>query len=224
MNCHANPDSTPRPAADAPIILVGNPNVGKSVIFGKLSGRYVTVANYPGTTVEVARGALPDGTPVIDTPGLNTLNGSSDDGRVTREVLLAEGSSARAVVQVADAKNLRRALLLTLQMAELGLPLVLDLNMADEAEAHGLRIDAGRLAERLGIDVVSTIATHGDGLDRLTGAIAQARPARFTPHYDPALESAIERIDAQLSGDVAHRRALAVWLLAGDTRLAAQFN
>jgi ferrous iron transport protein B len=139
-------------------------------------------------------------------------------------VLLAEGADARAVVQVADAKNLRRALLLTLQMSELGLPLVLDLNMADEAEAHGLRIDAGRLAERLGIEVVLTVATRGDGLDRLNGAIAHARPALFTPRYDPALESAIERIGAELPGDVAHRRALAVWLLAGDTRLAAQFN
>ncbi len=222
MDCHT-PIGCPA-SPDAPIVLVGNPNVGKSAIFGRLTGRYVTVANYPGTTVELTRGALPDGTPVIDTPGLNTLNGSSDDGHVTREVLLAEGRRARAVVQVADAKNLRRALLLTLQLAELGLPLVLDLNMADEAKAHGLRIDLDRLAQRLGVEVISTVATRGEGLDRLRQAIARARPSPLAPRYDPALETAIARIEAQLPPEIDCRRSLALWLLGGDARLAAQFN
>src|SRR5512141_2130730 len=102
MHCHdtaanTTPDTL---SANAPIILVGNPNVGKSVIFGRLTGRYVTVANYPGTTVELSHGALPDGTPLIDTPGTNTLNGSSDDERVTRDVLINRRHSIRAVIQV----------------------------------------------------------------------------------------------------------------------------
>jgi ferrous iron transport protein B len=119
MTCHSPSDSV---SADAPIILVGNPNVGKSVIFGRLTGRYVTVANYPGTTVELAHGALPDGTPIIDTPGINTLSGNSDDERVTREILFEKRTEARAVVQVADAKNLNRALTLTLQLTPCSLP------------------------------------------------------------------------------------------------------
>src|SRR5436305_8461298 len=88
------------------IELVGNPNVGKSVIFGRLTGRYVTVSNYPGTTVEVAHGVLPDGTPLLDTPGTNKLNGCSSDERITSKALLENPGSIRAVIQVADAKNL----------------------------------------------------------------------------------------------------------------------
>lgn len=222
MHCHG--DSPTQLTTDAPIILIGNPNVGKSVLFGQLTGRYVTVANYPGTTVELARGALRDGTPVIDTPGLNTLNGRSDDERVTREVLLAQGRSIRAVVQVADTKNLRRALLLTLQLAELGVPLVLALNMADEASAHGLQVDVERLAERLGIEVVSTVATRGHGLDQLSAAMARARPATLIPQYDPILEAAIDRLSARLPEDVEQPRALALWLLGGDEELARRFS
>lgn len=204
--------------------MVGNPNVGKSVIFGRLTGRYVTVANYPGTTVEIARGVLPSGVPVIDTPGLNTLNGGSDDERVTRELLLREGAGATAVVQVADAKNLRRALLLTLQLAELGLPLVLVLNMADEAEANGLRIDVDRLAARLGIEVITTVATRGEGIEALTAAIARARRARIVPRYDPPLEAAVTSVAAQLPEDTDHPHLFALWLLSGDEQLAQRFG
>ncbi|HLF28136.1 MAG TPA: ferrous iron transport protein B [Anaerolineae bacterium] len=222
MDCHTN--SGPLLTTASPIILIGNPNVGKSVIFGKLTGHYVTVANYPGTTVELTRGSLPDGTPVIDTPGLNTLNGSSDDERVARQVLLDESRQAQAVVQVADAKNLRRALLLTLQLAELGLPLVLDLNMADEAEANGLQIDLERLSKRLGIEVVQTVATRGDGLGALSDAIARARPATLPAPYDPALEAAIAQVETQLPADLRYRRAVALWLLGGDAQLGMQFS
>jgi len=148
-------DALPRPrepqdGQGRPIILVGNPNVGKSAVFGWLTGRYVEVSNYPGTTVEVARGTMTlsgERAPIIDTPGANSLSPHSDDERVTRDILLAE--SPRAVVQVADAKNLRRALLLSTQLAELGVPMALDLNMADEAATRGVRIDPDTLARKL---------------------------------------------------------------------------
>jgi ferrous iron transport protein B len=206
------------------VILVGNPNVGKSVIFGQLTGRYVTVSNYPGTTVELTHGLLPDGTPLIDTPGTNTLSGSSDDERVTYDVLFKQRDRVRAVVQVADAKNLRRALLLTLQLADLGVPLVLNLNMLDEAEAQGVHVDAALLAERLGIEVVMTIATRKQGLDRLLEAIKRAHPATVKVSYEPALENAIERVQAMLSSEVEQPRGLALRLLGGDSRLRAQFH
>ena len=133
------------------LILVGNPNVGKSVIFSSLSGKYVTVSNYPGTTVELSKGTLGsdfDKEPIIDTPGINNLLPASEDERVTRDLLLR--SRPRAVLQVADAKNLRRALLLTVQLAEMGLPVVFDLYMTDEALSRGVMPDAQRLAENLG--------------------------------------------------------------------------
>src|SRR6185436_1919217 len=98
------------------IVLVGNPNVGKSVIFGYLTGRYTIVSNYPGTTVEVARGEMRLGGrtwEVIDTPGTNSLVPQSEDERVTRDILLRERPDV--IVQVADAKNLRRTLLLACQ-------------------------------------------------------------------------------------------------------------
>ncbi len=209
---------------DAPVILVGNPNVGKSVIFAALTGRYVTVSNYPGTTVELTHGVLPDGTPVVDTPGTNSLSASSDDERVTADFLYQQIHRLRAVVQVADAKNLRRALLLTLQLAEWGVPLVLVLNMSDEAEVHGVHIDTARLSNLLGIPVIPAVATQGKGLGELAGAIEQARSVQFKVSYDAQLEKAIEQISALLPADNTARRGTALRLLGGDAGLAARFS
>src|ERR1041385_6776542 len=125
------------------IILVGNPNVGKSVIFGYLTGRYTIVSNYPGTTVEVARGEMRLGGrdyDVIDTPGTNSLVPQSEDERVTRDILLREPPDV--IVQVADVKNLRRTLLLTCQLVEFRIPMILVLNLMDEARQRGLPVDA----------------------------------------------------------------------------------
>jgi ferrous iron transport protein B len=187
MSCHVAADR----AAAAPavlrlrshprrLVLVGNPNVGKSVIFGRLTGRYATVSNYPGTTVGVTQGRALVGTEVCDitdSPGVNSLEGVlSEDEHVTRRVL-ANGD-ADVVVQVADARNLRRALMLTAQVASFHLPMVLVLNMVDEARRRGVDVDAPRLAEELGIPVVETVATEGRGLDDLKSALALASPAR----------------------------------------------
>src|SRR4029434_40373 len=128
------PDELSRIPSNEEIVLVGNPNVGKSALFGALTGHYVTGSNYPGTTVELTRGHLELAgvrVPVVDTPGTNSLNPSSDDERVTRDVLL--DVRPRAVVLVGDAKNVERTLLLALQLAEMELPLVVALNMWDEA-------------------------------------------------------------------------------------------
>ncbi len=105
------------------IALVGNPNVGKSVLFGLLTGQYVTVSNYPGTTVEVARGqfAGTKGTvEVVDTPGSNSLISQSEDERVARDILLEEYD--KKIIQIMDSKNIKRGLLITTKIAEMGLP------------------------------------------------------------------------------------------------------
>src|SRR6188508_2788766 len=151
------------------IALVGNPNVGKSVVFGRLTGRYATVSNYPGTTVTITSGRSLVGAEVcdvIDTPGVNALEGIlSEDERITRK-LLSDGG-AELVVQVADARNLRRALLLTSQLADLGLPMILVLNMLDEANARGITIDTDGLAQHLGIPVIEAVAPDGQGIGEL---------------------------------------------------------
>jgi len=158
-------------------VLVGNPNVGKSVLFKNLTDRYVTVSNYPGTTVEIVQAkARFNGheVTVIDTPGINDLAARSEDARVTYDVLTQQEGAT--LVQVADAKNLRRALLLTLQLAELKRPTVLVLNMFDELQERGGKIDTEKLAEILGVPVVTTVAPRNEGTDELIAKLAEARP------------------------------------------------
>jgi len=174
------------------IVLVGNPNVGKSVIFNALTGKYVTVSNYPGTTVEIARGAGKFGghsLSVIDTPGVNSLTAQSEDEKVTRDIL--SRSDISVVVQVADSKNLKRSLLLALELMELKLPLVLNLNMSDEAKERGIKIDTKKLSERLGIDVAETVAITGEGVGKLKEAILKARTPRSLIEEETKLTSAI---------------------------------
>ncbi len=162
------------------IALVGNPNVGKSVFFGRLTGRYATVSNYPGTTVTITRGRALIGAEVcevIDTPGVNALEGVlSEDERITRQ-LLADGG-AELVVQVADARNLRRALMLTSQLADVGLPMILVLNMVDEAHARGISVDAEGLSEHLGIPVIEAVAPEGRGIAQLRESLPLASRPR----------------------------------------------
>ncbi len=214
------PDKPAAAEESAGIVLVGNPNVGKSVIFGWLTGEYVIVSNYPGTTVEITRGTTKVGGRhrlVADTPGVNSLIPMSEDERVTRDILL-EGDRLQ-VIQVCDAKNLRRGLLITLQLAEMEKPVVLILNMADEARERGILVDHDRLAGILGVPVFSTVATRRKGLDGLGKGLEERRQCRLRPRYGAALEEAIARIEELLPENQAGKRALAVMLLSGDESL-----
>ncbi|MFQ5739510.1 MAG: FeoB small GTPase domain-containing protein [Acidobacteriota bacterium] len=148
------------------IILVGQPNVGKSAVFTRLTGRYAAVSNYPGTTVEIFRGGTAvdhQDYEILDTPGIHSLFAGSADERATLGVLRREKPDL--IIQVADGTNLRPALLLTAQLAQLGRPLLLDLNMTDERGQKGIRVDCSKLSERLGIPVVETTATTGQGME-----------------------------------------------------------
>ena len=169
------------------IALVGQPNVGKSVVFGRLTGRYATISNYPGTTVAITKGRSVVGAEVcdvIDTPGVNSLHGEiSEDERITRDVIA--GHEAELIVQVADARNLRRTLMLTSQLAAFDKPMVLALNMIDEAWSRGVSIDVAALSGELGIPVIEMVAVEGRGLPELREALASA--AR--PHVPPAQDA-----------------------------------
>ncbi|HTT69846.1 MAG TPA: ferrous iron transport protein B [Anaeromyxobacteraceae bacterium] len=206
--------------AERSVILVGNPNVGKSVLFGALTGKYVTVSNYPGTTVEVTRGSASlDGIPwhVLDTPGTNNLTPMSEDEQVTRDILMKE--RGYACLQVCDAKNLRRGLLLSTQLAEAGVPFVLALNMSDEAASRGIRIDAPALSEALGVDVVPTVAVERKGLRELCTSLKQVRRSHFLPRYDEAIEGALAEVVPLLPARGLDRRAVALMVLVGDDSL-----
>ena len=202
------------------LILIGNPNVGKSVIFGVLTRRYVTVSNYPGTTVEVSKGNATIGGErytVIDTPGVNSLVPMSEDERVTRDILL--GEKGDSVIQVADTKNLRRALLISIQLAEMGLPFSLALNMIDEARSRGWSVDIDKLAMLLGIDVVPTIATQRWGIDNLVKTVSSQMSSHFKISYTQDIEDAVQVIEGLLPKAFISKRAIALMLLSGDETL-----
>lgn len=150
------------------IVLVGNPNVGKSLIFNRLTGLYANVSNYPGTTVEVYEGTTiinNKAFEVIDTPGMYSLLPITEEEKVARNYLLSEETDI--VIHVIDAKNIRRMLSLTLQLIETDLPLILVINMIDEAEGISMDIDIKKLEERLGIPIIKTSAAHNRGIVEL---------------------------------------------------------
>ncbi|WP_066584345.1 ferrous iron transporter B [Sphingomonas pruni] len=165
----------------APLVaLVGNPNAGKSALFNALTGARQKVGNYPGVTVErhAGRMALPDGRPVelLDLPGTYSLEPSSPDERVTRDVVTGAQAGERlpdAIVVVVDASNLDNHLRFTLQLIALGLPVVVALNMYDLAERDGLKLDPQALARELGVPVVPTVAVRKRGIDDLKEALAE---------------------------------------------------
>jgi ferrous iron transport protein B len=202
------------------IILIGNPNVGKSVIFNYLTGKYVTVSNYPGTTVEVAAGTLSahgKKFQVLDTPGVNSLIPMSEDEKVTRDILLNEPRSC--LVQIADAKNIRRGLLISVQLLEMGIPFLLVLNMWDEAKSRGIDIQVQTLSKQLGVPILRTVATRRKGLERILENIQTQSPSSITVSYPEAIEAGISRITPLLPEAPISKRSLALMLLSGDQSL-----
>ena len=198
------------------IYLVGNPNVGKSVLFNALTGSYAVVSNYPGTTVEVSRSYVDLGgerVEVIDTPGMYSLRPITDEERVSRDILL---SGSGTIVHVVDAKNLPRMLPLTLELAMMGRPLVLALNLMDEAEHAGVFIDAPGLSVALGIPVVELVATKGEGLPELRSRLSVTPPPPLPPHvpFPASVEVALEFL-AEIAPANA-RRFWALHLLEGE--------
>ncbi len=202
------------------IALVGNTNVGKSVFFARLTDKYVDVSNFPGTTVEVVRGkAVIDGEKVeiIDTPGINSLIPVSEDERVTRDLLFTEKPST--VIQVADAKNIRRALMLTTQLAEANFTVVLALNMSDEAIQKGIHIDQNKLEQILNIPVVKTVAITGGGFNSLKARIFQGKTPQTYIKYPDPVEEGCKEIRKLLRNTDVDNKATGLMLLAGDQEL-----
>jgi ferrous iron transport protein B len=221
------------PHEDSPkIILVGNPNVGKSVLFNMLTGAYTTVSNYPGTSVEVSRGSCEIAArryEVLDTPGMYSLMPITEEERVARQILLQE--DPHSLVHVIDARNIDRMLPMTVQLIEAGFPVILVVNILDEAERLGMQIDLERLRLNLGIPVIGAVMKHKIGLDLLKQEIeavtklqtnqdsaqqANKRPAQALI-YTADLEKDIDRVAKLIQGTYRlSRRATALLLLQRD--------
>jgi ferrous iron transport protein B len=194
--------------------------VGKSVLFQRLTGTYVTVSNYPGTTVEVFRGKGTIGGEefeIIDTPGMYSFLPITEEERVARSILLKERPDV--VLHVVDAKNLERMLSLTLQLLETGFSVILVLNIIDEAERLGMQFDLFYLEEKLKIPVIPTISTTGHGIDVLKQVISGHLKA-IPDHpfdYEERTEIFLRELEPMVRGDYAiSKRSLATLLLQED--------
>jgi ferrous iron transport protein B len=176
--------------------LIGNPNVGKSLIFNQLTGLGVEVSNYPGTTVGLETGHVcyqREKFEICDLPGIYSLDGDSDEEKLVNGML--ERHELDLVIAILDAVHLERNLYLFLQVAEYGLPLLVVLNMVDESEKFGISVDSSGLAGILGCPVIMTAAIHGRGIGGiLPAAISSACPATVTVGYDHHIEAAVRSI------------------------------
>ncbi len=175
--------STPegRSTEDKKVLLVGNPNVGKSALFTRLTGVHAFSSNYPGTTVGFTEGTLRyEGTRycLIDVPGAYTIEPTNEAEEVAKRII-EEG--ADVMVITVDATALERNLNLTLQVLELGLPSIVALNMVDEARHEGINIDIPALEKELGVPVVGTVAVIGKGISELISRLDEARTGIAVP-------------------------------------------
>ncbi len=199
------------------VAFVGNPNKGKSTLISALSGRRIEVANWPGTTVERISADLKlDGEVfhLVDLPGVYDLLDESPDAEITLRELME--TPPDVIVNVVDASHLERNLHLTVELTEMGIPMVLVLNMVDEARRMGIEVDSEALERELGIPVVETVAVKGQGLDKVLWAIHRARKPAPVVHYGDDIEVALREIASRINHPAS--RWLAVALLMGQER------
>ncbi|WP_374719373.1 ferrous iron transport protein B [Parageobacillus toebii] len=206
------------------IALFGNPNTGKTSLFNNLTGSYEYVGNWSGVTVEKKVGMLRQhGVPVVDLPGIYSLQPLSRDEGVATEFLLTESFSA--IVNIVDASQLKRNLHLTVQLLEFGKPLIMALNMIDVAEKRGIKVDAKKLSQCISAPVIPVIARTGKGTKELVRTILSASEQnehQFSIDYGADVEVAVQKIGEQLPDDLpVSKRWLALQFLEGNKRVHA---
>lgn len=207
-HCHGMKLKMDISAGARKIVLAGNPNAGKSVFFNHFTGLYADVSNYPGTTLEIAYGKLGSDV-LIDTPGVYGISSFNDEERVARDIIL----SADLVVNVVNAVHLERDLFLTRQIIDTGVPVIVALNMMDEAARQGIGIDHELLEELLGVPVIPTVAVRKKGLDLMASSLAKARQGNIDHELQQKLDRLANRVGSQ---------AEALLVLEGDAAVAAR--
>ncbi|OAT74030.1 ferrous iron transport protein B [Parageobacillus thermoglucosidasius] len=206
------------------IALFGNPNTGKTSLFNNLTGSYEYVGNWSGVTVEKKIGILRQhDVPIVDLPGIYSLQPLSRDEGVATEFLLTESFSA--IVNIVDASQLKRNLHLTVQLLEFGKPLMIALNMIDVAEKRGVKVDAEKLSQCIGVPVIPVIARTGKGTKELVCTIlslTEQSGHSFSIDYGRDVEAAVQKIGEQLPDDLpVSKRWLALQFLEGNERVHA---
>ncbi len=213
---------TARSGAALTVALAGNPNCGKSALFNAFTGIRQKTGNWPGVTVERREGHFEIDrreVAVVDLPGIYSLDAGSLDEKVTRDFLMSR--EADLIINVLDAANLERNLYLTVQLLEMGVPVVLALNMMDVARKRGIEIDTGALAEKLGCPVVPVVAVSGEGLTELKARMLAVADGREQSGFSLALDEVIEQAVADLApkfeqAPASNRRWLALELIEND--------
>jgi len=200
-------ETVPAAARPLKVALAGNPNAGKTTIFNALTGAHHKVGNYPGVTVEKREGSRTRNGrryDFIDLPGVYSLTAYSIDEVVARDFLLDHKPDV--IIDVMDSTNLSRHLYLCLQFQELGIPVIGALNMSDEAEGKGIKIDEKMLGDVLGIPMVKTVGPKGSGMDRLLDAVDAVADERAagpvkSVRYGAEIEEKLERLESAIAGD-----------------------
>jgi ferrous iron transport protein B len=211
MHCHDMGIAIDIPEGARKIVLAGNPNVGKSVFFNTLTGMYVDVSNYPGTTLEISYGKFGSDV-IIDTPGVYGISSFNDEERITRDIILG----ADIVLNIVDAVHLERDLFLSQQIIDTGVPVIVALNMIDEAERQGINIDIDLLSDLMDVPVIATVAVEKKGIDQVIEHLDYARKGPMEYRLRERLNKLLDRVGNQgealliLEGDpiVAERHGL----------------
>jgi ferrous iron transport protein B len=194
------------------VVLVGNPNVGKSIFFNYLTDSYVSVSNYPGTTLDISSGEFKDYI-VLDTPGVYGVSSFNDEEKVARDIIL----SADIIVNIVDAVHLERDLFLTQQLIDMDKKVIVALNMMDEARSRGLEINLEQLKEDLGVEVVPTVAVDNQGLAMLSDTIQNAKKGNKS--LSSEMKERLEDISKKTENN-----ADSLLILEGDQYVANHFN
>lgn len=192
------------------IVLAGNPNVGKSVFFNALTGMYVDVSNFPGTTVDISHGKYGKDL-VMDTPGVYGVSSFNDEERVARDVILY----ADMVLNIVDALHLERDLFLTQQIIDMGKPVVVALNMMDETKKNGIKIDVTIMEEMLGVPVIPTIATKGIGIENVKKALEHPRVGKRDAGLGKQIQNLMDKVKIE---------AEALMVLEEDESVAGRYG
>ncbi|GAG07739.1 unnamed protein product, partial [marine sediment metagenome] len=199
------------------IAIVGLPNSGKSQIFNNLTGEYAVVANHPITTIEPKRTFCQiknQRYEAIDTPGLHCLYIHSEEELIVRDMIFSEKPDV--IIQCIDTNRLKQSLILTADLLELGMPVVISLNAIDETTRRGKWIDSSGLSRILGVPVVESVAVQNRGTEELKEAIINARNGKYGVRYGDIIEKGISAIESRLPENINNKRKASVLILLQD--------